>query len=91
MDDMGVISTDKNKLSLYYNSESSIGKQCYAYVQSSDKKVLGIDITKTKVTPTQWTELADGLNIPVKDLLDTHHPDFKQKYKKNTITIKPNN
>lgn len=90
MDDMGVISTDKNKLSLYYNSESSIGKQCYAYVQSSDKKVLGIDITKTTVTPTQWTELADGLNIKVKDLLDTSHPDFKQKYGEDAIAMEPN-
>ncbi|WP_231555197.1 arsenate reductase family protein [Cellulophaga sp. Hel_I_12] len=90
MDDMGVISTDKNKLSLYYNSEGSIGKQCYAYVQSSDKKVLGIDITKTTVTPTQWTELADGLNIKVKDLLDTSHPDFKQKYGEDTIAMEPN-
>lgn len=87
---MGVIATNKNKLSLYYNSESSIGKQCYGYVQASDKKVLGIDITKTTVTPTQWTELADGLKIHVKELLDTNHPDFIQEYGKDAMELETN-
>lgn len=87
---MGVIATNKNKLSLYYNSESSIGKQCYGYVQASDKKVLGIDILKTKVTPTQWSELADGLAIEVKDLIDTNHPDFMNEYGRDAITMEAN-
>lgn len=87
---MGVIATNKNKLSLYYNSESSIGKQCYGYVQASDKKVLGIDILKTKVTPTQWSELADGLAIEVKDLIDTNHPDFMNEYGRDAITMEVN-
>lgn len=90
MEDMGVISTDKNKITLYYNSESSIGKQCYAYVQASDKDILGIDISKTKVTPTQWVELASGLSIEVKELLDTDHPDFIQKYSKDHVSMEAN-
>ncbi|WP_252732533.1 MULTISPECIES: arsenate reductase family protein [Cellulophaga] len=89
MDDMGVISTDNKKITLYYNSESSIGKQCYAYVQSSDKKVLGVDVSKTNVSGTQWGELASNLNIPVKDLLDVDHPDFKNEYGEDFIDMEP--
>ena len=74
MKDMGVISKNKRKATLYYNSASSIGKQCYGYVQASKKKVLGIDISKTKVTGTQWVELAENLNLKVKDLIGMKNP-----------------
>ncbi len=87
---MGVISKNDNQLTLYYNGESSIGKQCYAYVQASDKAVLGVDISKTEVTPTQWTELAEGLNIEVKDLLGTDHPDFRNIYGEDELSLETN-
>lgn len=87
---MGVIATDKNKITLYYNSENTIGKQCYAYVQSSDKKVLGIDVSRTKVTGTQWSELADKLQIPIKKLIDVEHPDFINEFGADPINLKPN-
>lgn len=90
MKDMGVISRDKNQLSLYYNSESSIGKQCCAYVQASDKKVLRIDISKTRVTPTQWSEIAEGLGVQIETLIDKDHPDFKQKYGANFLEMEAN-
>lgn len=80
MKDMGVISKDKKKITLYYNSESGIGKQCYGYVQASEKKVLGVDISKTKVTGTQWAELAENLHLKVEDLIDTNHADFIKIY-----------
>lgn len=87
---MGVISKNDNQLTLYYNGESSIGKQCYAYVQASDKAVLGVDISKTEVTPTQWTELAEGLNIKVKDLLGIDHPDFRNIYGEDALSLETN-
>jgi len=80
MKDMGVISKSKNKITLFYNSESSIGKQCYGYVQASEKKVLGVDLSKTKVTGTQWAELAEKLKLNVGDLIDTAHADFIKMY-----------
>ncbi|MCR1023433.1 hypothetical protein NQT66_01345 [Cellulophaga baltica] len=87
MEDMGVISTNKNKITLFYNSENSIGKQCYGYVQASDKEVLGIDISKTNITGTQWAELAEKLEIPVKQLIDTEHPDFVELYGDKAIDM----
>lgn len=77
---MGVISTDKNEIKLYYHSENSLGKQTNAYVQSSGKKILAIDISQTKVTGTQWIEIARHLGVPVDQLINKEHPDFSQNY-----------
>ncbi len=81
---MGVISTNDNEIKLYYHSENSLGKQTYAYIQSTDKKILGIDISQTKVTGTQWIELARHLGISVDELINKEHPDFSQNYDVNT-------
>ncbi|UWX54447.1 hypothetical protein NYZ99_16205 [Maribacter litopenaei] len=77
---MGVIAMDKRQITLYYSSENSIGKQIHAYVESSQKKNLAIDISKTNVTGTQWAELADGLHKEIKDLVAMDHPDFLNTY-----------
>lgn len=77
---MGVISKDKHQIKFYYSSASSIGKQAMAYIQSSEKKILSIDVSKTKVTGTQWTEIAEGLGIKVQGLIDVSHPDFINQY-----------
>lgn len=77
---MGVISTDKNEIKLFFHSENSIGKQIQAYVLASEKKILTIDISKTKVTGTQWVELAKGLGVSISDLINQEHPDFIKNY-----------
>ena len=79
-DDMGVIATNKREIKLFYNAETNKGMQTLAYLKSSQKKVLDIDLSKTKVTGTQWTELAKLLGKPIKDLINTEHPDFIKKY-----------
>lgn len=78
--DMGILATDNNKITLIYNSENSIGKQTYAYVSSSKKGVLAIDSAKTNITGTQWAEIAEGLDVPLADLINQDHPDFKKAY-----------
>ena len=80
---MGVISTDKNEIKLYFHSGSSIGKQVQAYVLTSERKVLTIDISKTKLTGTQWTELAKGLNLSISGLINKEHPNFTKNYEEN--------
>ncbi|MGJ8592600.1 MAG: arsenate reductase family protein [Aquaticitalea sp.] len=80
---MGVISTNENEIKLYYSSENSLGKQTNAYVDASEKKILAIDISKTKVTGTQWIELARNLGVGVDQLIDKKHPDFEQNYGEN--------
>lgn len=80
---MGVISKNKRKITIYYHSENTIGKQVYAYTNSSEKKLLAVDIAKTNVTGTQWAELANKLGKDVIDLINTKHPDFIKEYGKD--------
>jgi len=80
---MTVIAKDQNQITLYYSSENSIGKQVLGYVNSAGKELLAIDVSNTIVTPTQWSEIAEGLSISIKDLIGTEHPDFKATYGAN--------
>ena len=84
---MGVIAKDDRKITLYYNSETSLGSQTLAYVKASKKKLQTIDISKTKVTGTQWAEIADNLEINISDLIDVEHPDFVKNYGKQHLEM----
>ena len=77
---MGVIATNSNQITFYYNSNSSISKQALAYLQDSHKKILTIDISETKVTTTQWAEISTKLKTPAKDLINKAHPDYTKIY-----------
>ena len=66
-----MISKNKRQITIYYHSDNSIGKQVFAYTTVSKKKLLVIDILKTKVTGTQWAELASRLDIKIIDLINT--------------------
>ncbi|OIQ23010.1 arsenate reductase family protein [Lacinutrix sp. MedPE-SW] len=81
---MSSIATNQNETILYYNSNTSLGKQTLPYLEASDRKIRTIDISKTNVTGTQWASLANKLNIFIKDLVNKEHPDFKKNYKDST-------
>ena len=70
MKNMGVIARNEKQLTLIYSSNTRVGKRVYAYLKGIDKKFLGIDISKTKVSDTQWVEIADALGVKVGDLVD---------------------
>jgi len=80
---MTSISTDKNEIKLYYSSESSVGKQTYAYLSASNKDILAIDITKTNVTGTQWKYIAEQLNLSIGDLVNKEHTNFTRNIDKS--------
>jgi len=84
---MGSIAKDSRQITFFYNSESSLGKQVNAYVNSAEKDVLGVDIIKTKVTAKQWSEIAEGLEKNISDLVDQNHPDFKSAYGEESIDL----
>jgi arsenate reductase-like glutaredoxin family protein len=77
---MGTIATDKREIILYYHSETSLGKQAYGFVQASNKKILAIDLDKTKVTGMQWLEISENLNTILSKLVNQEHPEFKTHY-----------
>ncbi len=84
---MGIIATDKKEIKLYYNSETTLGKQTVAYVRSSNKKVLEIDISKTKVPGSHWAEIASGIDIAIHELIDIDHPNFIKAYGKEKVDL----
>ena len=73
---MGVIARNEKQLTLIYSSNTRVGKRAYAYLNGLDKKFLGIDISKTKVSDTQWVEIADALGVKVGDLVDKKELDL---------------
>ncbi|MBQ4820565.1 ArsC/Spx/MgsR family protein [Aquimarina sp. MMG016] len=81
---MGVISTDKNKITLIYNSEESLGKQTYSYVSASKKSILVIDTAKTQISGTQWLEIAENLGLHITDLIQKKYPNYQGLYDPET-------
>lgn len=67
---MKSIARDNRTLTLIYSSETRVGQRTRAQIAGLDDKVLqDIDISKQKLTGTQWAEIADGLNKPIKALV----------------------
>ncbi|SDQ05144.1 arsenate reductase family protein [Flagellimonas zhangzhouensis] len=81
---MGIIATDEREISMYYNGESSFSEQALAILEATEFKIRAVDITKDKVTATQWAEIADRLGVTGKDLVNTEHPNFIQSYGEHT-------
>ncbi|GGD93551.1 arsenate reductase family protein [Planktosalinus lacus] len=83
-EDMGVLSEHTNQLNFYYYPEHKLSKEALAYAESSDAKLNAVNIKKTKLTGTQWVELAEMLDCSVYELLAKEHPVFKEKYEGST-------
>ena len=74
---MGVIAQDDKQLDLYYTEDSSTAKQTLGYLEASGKKINMVNINETKLTGTQWAELARGLNTSIDGLINKKHPSAK--------------
>ncbi|PVW13207.1 arsenate reductase family protein [Marixanthomonas spongiae] len=70
MEEMGEIARDDRQLTLIYSSNTRVGKHTLSYLQGIDEKVEAVDISKVKVTGTQWVELAKAMGKSVGDLVD---------------------
>ncbi|GGG33464.1 arsenate reductase family protein [Bizionia arctica] len=77
---MGEIATSDKQITLFYSSNSTRAKQTLAYAKAEGLPILEVDILKTKLTGTQIAELADKLNIEIKDLVNQEHPSYTQKF-----------
>jgi arsenate reductase-like glutaredoxin family protein len=70
MKNMGVLARDDREFTLIYSHKSRVGKHALAYLQGVRDKLNAIDISQTKISDTQWTEIAEALNCKVGDLID---------------------
>lgn len=87
---MSAIPENDRQITIYYDSKSSLGRKCYAAAESSGARVKSIDLTTTKVTGTDWVELADMLNVKVLDLIDQGHPIFIDLYGEDKVDLDTN-
>ena len=73
---MGVIARNENQLTLIYSSNTRVGRHTLSYLTGINGKYLAIDIAKTKVSDTQWVEIAEALGVKVGDLVDKRELDI---------------
>ncbi len=67
---MKSIARDDDQLTLIYSSATRVGERTRAHVAAvEDTKLQTIDIAETKLTGTQWAEIAQGLGVELKDLI----------------------
>lgn len=78
---MGEIATSVRQITFYYNSKSSRAKQALAYAKAEGVPILEIDVLKTPLTGTQIAEIADRLNLEIKDLVNLEHPSYKSEFR----------
>lgn len=70
MKDMGVIARDEKQLTLIYSSNTRVGTHTLSYLTGINEKYLAIDLAKTKVSDTQWADIAAALGVKIGDLVD---------------------
>ncbi|SHI48557.1 Arsenate reductase, glutaredoxin family [Mesonia phycicola] len=87
---MSVLAKNERQLTVYYDSKSELGKKIRARAESSDLKVLPVDLLKSNLTGTEWTELAEMLGVTVDKLINQDHPIFKELYGDDPVDFDEN-
>lgn len=67
---MGVIARNERQLTLIFSSNTRVGRHTLSYLTAIDEPYLAIDLAKTKVSDTQWVEIAAALGVEIGDLVD---------------------
>lgn len=76
---MGVIARNERQLTLIYSSNTRVGRHTLSYLTGMDAKYLAIDLAKTKVSDTQWAEIAEALGVKIGDLVDKRELDLSSE------------
>lgn len=84
---MGVIATKDNQLNLYICNKDSLTKKVIAMAHSTKKELNIVDVCKTRLTGTEWLELASKSGLNVFDFIQTHHTTYLDLYQKNGVSM----
>jgi arsenate reductase len=76
-----------NELFLVYDPQSNIGKQTRAIAYDICSHLNEVDIIHEKLSPTYWKEIVNMVGLPVEQLLDQTHPEFKKKVGERNYTM----
>lgn len=79
MNTMGVIARNEKQLTLIYSSNTRVGRHTLSYLTGMEEKYLAIDLAKTKVSDTQWAEIAETLGVKIGDLVDKRELDLSSE------------
>lgn len=83
---MGEIATSDRQITLFYSSKSNRAKKTLAYAKAEGLPILDIDILKTPLTGTQIAELADKLDLEIKDLVNQEHPAYMSHFEQHNFS-----
>lgn len=76
-----MISKANNQINLYYHPDHRLAKKkCIAIANANKATVLAIDISKIRVSQTDWSEIARLLDVSVLDLVDLEHESITSKF-----------
>jgi len=75
-----IFANSDKEITLIFHSEEHVGRQVLAYTQSENIPIHDIDLAHIRLTPTHWAELVSKMRINVRDLVNTEHPNFSQKF-----------
>jgi len=84
---MSVIATKENQINVYTCNEDSLTKKVIAFAHATKAVLHVIDICKTKLTGTEWAELASKANLTTADFIQTEHPIYKKTYTNNSVVL----
>ena len=76
---MAFANTDK-EITLIYNSTEHVGQQILAYAQVEKLPIRVVDLTRDKLTKTQWVEFASRMGISIRDLINTNDSEFSENF-----------
>ena len=68
-----------NEMFIYYDPDSSVGKQVLAYAQMLSSKINYYSYKNYHFTTTRWHELLSRMNMQPKQLLNKSHPLYQEK------------
>lgn len=78
-----MISKDDKQINLYYHPDYVLSRKCLAIAKANKAKILPIDISKTNISQTDWSEMANLLDVSVVDLIDLKHDSIVSKFGKS--------
>lgn len=83
---MGEIATSRRLITIYYHPESIRAKKAIAYAKAEGLRLQKINILKTTLTGTQISEIADRLNLKIKDLVNQNHKAYRSIYEPSDLS-----
>ena len=84
---MGVIAKDKNLTTLYYHSDNKKVNPYLAIMKTLKTEIRSIDLSQTKLTSLQWSELASSLNVDADNLIHKEHSYIKKTFGNPSVKL----